>query len=107
MQYKLAKDLPFAKAGTEINYSWRDENHPIFKFAIDGNEHQLLYIECDEEDFGKLISEGWIEEVKPREFEIKLGENSIGLYDITNKKWIFHPFPVEPTSSIKVQEIIA
>jgi len=100
MKYKLAKDLPFAKAGTLINVNGREGCVPMSLW-------DNIIPDVSPEFINKLISEGWITETKPREFEIKLGENSIGLYDITNKKWIFHPFPVEPTSSIKVQEIIA
>ena len=101
MQYKLAKDLLFAKAGEVYDFTLEKtyDGFHVFPNSKRGDINQ--------KQLDKMISEGWITETKPREFEIKLGENSIGLYDITNKKWIFHPFPVEPTSSIKVKEIIA
>ena len=52
MKYKLKRDLPFAKAGTEVKLVNE-------KKAIEYNGYQ-----CDIYD----LRDGWIEEVKPREW---------------------------------------
>ena len=84
MKYRLKKDLPFAKAGAIIydsmgNYMENYDNRiDCFvtcsivdkerDFSIYQYRGSLLFIGLKP----NLISEGWIEEVKPREFRITL-----------------------------------
>ena len=73
MKYKLKRDLPFAKAGTKIEYRLKkDEHYAIFLYSTDGDDPSTYWIglECDNRDLAKMISEGWIEEIQPREFWI-------------------------------------
>ena len=67
MKYKLKKDLPFVKAGELLSFTEQTiciHTHRTFKYYFDRSELQ------------NLISEGWIEEVKPREIWINLYENN-------------------------------
>lgn len=57
-KYILKKDLPFAKAGTEVKLVNE-------KKAIEYNGYQ-----CDIYD----LRDGWIEEIKPREFLVFLNK---------------------------------
>lgn len=64
MKHRTTKDLPFAKAGAEVNInSWGvyivvDKLRLFLNYAEEGDNEQVLR---------RLLSEGWIEEVKPRE----------------------------------------
>jgi len=63
MKYRLKKDLPFAKAGIIINVAncdHRDSTWSIF--------NRTLF--ASKSDIKDLISDGWIEEVKPMEFNL-------------------------------------
>ena len=72
MKYKLKRDLPFAKAGKEVS-----EDDASFYIEA---EVGIIWCFAEIKDRHKLISEGWIEEVKPREwYEIEF-DNS--------KEWI-------------------
>ena len=89
MKYRLKKDLPFAKAGTELVLKGEDRIRPS------GAEEYLI---CITEDLPRLIKEGWIEEVKPREWEVY--EYDGKLYDAKNM--------LDPLSltKFKVKEVI-
>ena len=65
MQYKLAKDLPYGKRGEVIEV----KVIPFIKYD------PMIAVKC-EEDIGRLISEGWIEEVKPREWELTVAKGT-------------------------------
>ena len=56
-KYILKKDLPFAKAGTEVD-------------IVDGEGILFDGYHCDYVNTGELVEKGWIEEVKPRTFYI-------------------------------------
>ena len=60
MKYKLKRDLPFAKAGEEV---FEDDTN----FYIEA-EVGIIWCFAEIKDKQKLIFEGWIEEVKPREW---------------------------------------
>src|SRR3990167_6428889 len=68
MKYRLKKDLPLMEAGTKIKISdkYRDKDNdlplPIVLFR------DAIYIKDQQNLIDELISEGWIEEIKPREF---------------------------------------
>ncbi len=60
-KYILKKDLPFAKAGDEINLTNEMLDHNCV--SVKGNDGMMWEIGFYE-DVNQLISEGWIEEVK-------------------------------------------
>lgn len=84
MKYRLKRDLPFAKAGTIVqNYLGNQDFNinvdtmstqvwvkPLIDFiklcppSLLENNKNLIYVGS----FGFLLTEGWIEEVKPREW---------------------------------------
>ena len=73
MKYRLKKDLPFADAGTEV---WIDNTWTAW---IDANVYAPNYgvteFETRKVMLGKsstLVAEGWIEEVKPREWWLEV-----------------------------------
>ena len=69
MNYRLKKDLPFAKAGTIIELSPSEGCIPmaIYDFR-DLPGSKVSNVTISKEYLDELISEGWIEEVKPREW---------------------------------------
>jgi len=71
MKYKLKRDLPFAKAGKEVKVNPTGcipfINYSSGEFAT------------TEEYVDKLLSEGWIEEVKPREWW-EIERTDVGFY---------------------------
>lgn len=101
MKYKLKKDLPFAKAGDPVFLSCG-----AFVVKDPYQNGRVLYIE-DSTHKDKLINEGWIEEVKPREFIIALRRADNVPFDAvlyTTKDQL-----ISPTSDIyyiKVIEVI-
>ena len=71
MKYKLKKDLPFAKAGMDVQFSLEVEEHPkLYLCSQDVTDFSSYWItfEGDRDDLKGLINEGWIIEVKPREW---------------------------------------
>ena len=76
MKYKLKRDLPFAKAGDNV------EVNPggCIPFA----NYSSGTFSTSEEYIDKLIKEGWIEEVKPREWELWLDKD--GCVTATSKE---------------------
>lgn len=68
MQYRLKKELPFAKAGDKV-YQDLCKNFMVSTHNL--GELKIGY----EDDKQRLASEGWIEEVKPREFELHLDDS--------------------------------
>lgn len=66
MKYRLKKDLPFAKAGTEIVLHVSNLGYP--HLTVERQADGYLHIWCRTWQ----TYDAWIEEVKPREFEIQL-----------------------------------
>lgn len=64
MKYRLKKDLPFAKAGTEVDFN-KIDNIIYSKTTNDLCSGNREYID------------DWIEEVKPREFMINIDNQTI------------------------------
>jgi len=92
-KYRLLKDLPFAKAGAEVGVE--------LAISVRGKDNFLTWI-GDPKDLESLIDEGWIEEVKPREFYIVFDKNSKILGAIDDQRTTFlgaHRF-------IKVREVL-
>lgn len=75
-KYRLKKDLPFAKAGTEVKIDdkffviKKDDFYLVgLKLCRAAQENILVDLIIGHiDDLPTLISEGWIEEVKPREW---------------------------------------
>lgn len=103
MKYKLKKDLPFAKAGTEI---WVDNtlsgwiDAKIYEPQCGRKEYRVDKIMLG--TITNLLIEGWIEEVKPREWEV-----NEWMGDIYNKGSIIMTTAdqIQP-KRIKVREVI-
>lgn len=89
MRYRLKKELPFAKAGDEIHIGECIYTDDMEAWAIG-----------ERGDLKKLIEDGWIEEVKPREWWV--GEQVLMNEDITNTNYD----PPEGIKYIKVLEVI-
>lgn len=68
MKYKLKINLPFAKAGTEVKLLNSTLPHPNITFEMENNDVLKIWYQ----DKQKLLEEGWIEEVKSREFYIEV-----------------------------------
>lgn len=65
-KYILKKDLPFAKAGIKIEQI-QMSNTALKSYDLFSNNEVRFWINT-EKDLDYLISEGWIEEIKPREW---------------------------------------
>ena len=73
MKYRLKRDLPFAKAGTVIDYVYHRRGTSTLSYIKIGD------CRC-ELDADKINIFDWIEEIKPREFWVNLydiGEGGI------------------------------
>ena len=100
-KYRLLKDLPFAKAGAEVGVE--------LAISVRGKDNFLTWI-GDPKDLESLIDEGWIEEVKPREFEVTLNKNGSLVkffngkdrFTYTNQPLCDYP----PFETIKVREVL-
>ncbi len=68
-KYRLKKDLPFAKAGDEVEII---NGEPIF--FKDG-------FHCDYSSIDDLLADGWIEEIKPREFLLHFTDDTFSGID--------------------------
>ncbi len=88
MQYKLLKDLPFAKAGMNLRI---DEEHLLVDpedFYLVGlkakGKHQMLtgLIIGHIDDIPTLVIDGWIEEIKPREWYEVETQDSFGHWQL-------------------------
>ena len=84
MKYKLKKDLPFVKAGNEVEII---NGEPIF--FKDG-------FHCDYSSIDDLLADGWIEEIRPREFTVQLVNGR--LFDCTTP-------PIEHGDRVEYTEV--
>jgi len=99
MKYKLGKGLPFAKAGAEV-YMAVGYNYICVK-DHNGYEWYLGF----QKELEKFIEDGWIEEVKPREFWISKMITRDKIYGVFNTE--FEANKAEPLSEIiKVMEVL-
>ena len=99
MKYRLKKDLPFAKAGDKI---FQDEIN--LKYYVNNNMG-LFYVGSD---INQLLSEGWIEEVKPREFYIEIRKSDGVATDVYELIDASHNSAnmIERYDYIKVREVV-
>ena len=74
MKYILKKDLPFAKVGTEVRYFYGTTIEHI-NFNRENNTVDI-HIPM-KESIAMYFEDGWIEEVKPREWEVWLSKGQI------------------------------
>ena len=78
-KYILAKDLPFAKRGTEVNVSgdriFVQRGKSKLEACIDALELWDSTSENIQKELQRLINEGWVEEAKPREFKLTLNKD--------------------------------
>ena len=110
MKYKLKKDLPFAKAGMNVRFSLEVEQHPKFYLCsqdvTDFNSYWITF-EGDRDDLKGLIDEGWLEEIKPREWILEIdialnGEVSHAVRPANAKGRMLH----KDSELVKVREVI-
>lgn len=81
-KYKLAKDLPFAKAGMKLEKRHNDELGVYFWYVYNDNSDEWWQIGCD-----LTIDHSWIEEVKPREWHVVVNKfnNVIGYGNVDKR----------------------
>lgn len=109
MKYRVLREMPFAKAGAEVLYKFQNDSYPIFKA---GHICTILHIECNKTDLNRLIEEGWIEEVKPREFYLIQAQDLGGVWHIVDYAFNIDNARDKATSRpenarfIKVREVI-
>jgi hypothetical protein len=98
MKYILKKDLPFIKAGAEVESSISEGCIPvaIFKNNITVSKEYLI----------QLISDGWLEEVKPREWKINIGTDGAAIFQDNEILLKFGRIDTPLIKSIKVREVI-
>ena len=114
-KYVLAKDLPNAKKGTLVQV---DEfgiyvriKECDFKAYLDLLGYEKQPSERTQKELQRLIDEGWIEEVKPREFMLHFKKSNGEIYsiqDLTTKNGynVISKFDGEGVDSIKVREVL-
>lgn len=76
-KYILKRNLPFAKAGCEVEFSLNIDEHPQIRIGIDDKEKIIVYFHCELKDLGSLLLGGWIEErevFEDKGYCIKCGE---------------------------------
>ncbi len=87
-KYVLAKDLPFARKGAKVGTN--------FRAVYVGDAEDLFTISSStnnpESELERMISEGWIEEIKPgkpleiwvNQYELSANNNHLGTYNYSN-----------------------
>lgn len=96
MKYRLKKDLPFAKTGQEVRES-------LNGIQIKRNDKSSeFWITLGDKE--KLIDEGWIEEVKPREFWVAPFNET--QESINGKRYKQVINPTDFYGAFKVQEVL-
>ena len=70
MKYILKKDLPFAKAGAEVVFNDKSLCFEVKsdRWSSDSGDYKFV----GHSNKSSLIKDGWIEEVKPREWIIEV-----------------------------------
>ena len=102
MKYKNLK-LPTIPSGEEIEIFVNNSFNGLHIYREEN------VINCNERLLEIIISEGWIEEAKPREFEIELYKDGcFGLKTIRGDilKGIINSLQTDPVEIIKVREVI-
>ena len=99
MKYILVKDLPFAKAGAIVVVGGYTKLIQVDGYTIgdDNSKHRP--------SIQKLIEDGWIEEVKPREFYINKTTGG-ELFAYYKKENAIDGSSLDSSETIKVVECI-
>ena len=105
-KYILKKDLPFAKAGIEIPIENLSLLIPFNDIHLCGAKRHFSYmVIAHEDDIPTLIKDGWIEEVKPREFYINKTKNGL-LHAYYKENSALEGASLDDSETIKVVECI-
>ena len=104
MNYKLKRDLPFAEAGVKI-YDMNGD--PIDDLTGCRVHSELeggapIYIGNKE----KLLAQGWIEPIKPREWVINIGDDGAAIFKDGKMLFKFGRVDTPVIEKIKVREVI-
>jgi hypothetical protein len=101
MEYKLAKDLPYAKAGSKVKVT---STNYVYAYST---PQEVFYMGIKDQ----LLKDGWIEEIKRREFWMII-EKSTGRVCQTSQnkknlldKWKYE-YSADFTEIIKAREVI-
>lgn len=97
-KYRLTKDLPFAKAGTSIEFERKEGYFPAMLMKSTTPNNIWITFEGSLVSWNKLHTEGWIEEAKPREFWIR-ADHITTEGEIENRYW-------DKSRFIRVREVI-
>ncbi len=95
MEYKLKKDLPFAKAGTRVDEILHRRGNNTLSFIRIGDCKCYL-------DANKAHIFDWIEEVKPREWWLGVNDVDDTSFPVIDRKDIGNGYD----EYIKVTEVI-
>ena len=101
MKY-INKKLPLMEVGKEIDYS-------LNGVIIGAHCYDDGTLHCTQADFNLLLKDGFIEEVKPREFYIGLtsqGYLPLGDNKVADNIDYFDTMAFPPAKVIKVREVI-
>ncbi len=100
IKYRLKKDLPFAKAGAEVTIGVASS---IGLYQYDNGK-----VNVAENQIEHLVNEGWIEEIKPREFELHFDETGTITYIVENNLIICNngQSNLDSVKLIKVREVL-
>ena len=85
-KYRLKKDLPFAKAGVEIEIGCNNNYDELINSRKD--KKPAIYLK-GQVSLQNLLNDGWVEEIKPREWYIGVCDTYESLHDDyeSAKKW--------------------
>ena len=108
--YKVERELPTLKVGDPVEHINTDMGMHFFE--ISEHVRNKAAIHCTQSAWNLLILDGWIEEIKPREFELQLYED--GSYELKINSTILSGslcFPLrhlhgKQMETIKLREVI-
>ena len=108
MKYRLRKKLPFAEIGARVFFLFNGKSQFQHTNGYDVIADGIRFW-CKESDIDKLLKEGWIEEIKPREFEVEFYKD--GSFGLKNNRGdilmgIMNSLQTDPIEIIKVREVI-
>ena len=107
IEYQTARDLPFTKAGSEVNLMSKG-CVPVSIFDFRGITGSVPNVDVAKDHLDYLISEGWIEPIKPREWWVNMHKDSGNNYFCNTKDEAIRTMWGVPEHNhiIKVREVI-
>lgn len=96
MKYRVKKDLPSHRAGTDVDV--RVSHWDNMHFNKDG------IIQCSQEHLKELIADGFLEEIKPREFWVNVYNNYNAYVHLTKES--AENISKSSCETIRVREVI-